>query len=179
MTTFQFDECFDDFDVIEACNNDNKVSALRLDDDLMGKQDPEVLSVLMARSTPMVTIDGKLPGKHTAHIPDTNPGIITVGFSRYTIDRRREALKTLTTTAAGLLLRTFKDLCPNWDSLLVRNSIVEITNKEVMVSHVEKGKLKFDVHLPFGVDDEQLEAKLTVVLLANAQRNATPLIEGT
>src|SRR5437660_10097793 len=108
MNTYQFDECFDDLDVIDACNNDKKVAALRLDDDLMGKKDPEVLAVLMNRPTPMVTTDGKLPSRHTAHIPDANPGIITVGYSRYTIDRSREALKTLTTEAAGKLLSKFK-----------------------------------------------------------------------
>jgi hypothetical protein len=175
MNTFQFDECFDDFDVIEACNNEKKAEALRLDDELMGKLDPQVLAVLMVRPIPLVTIDGKLPGKHTAHIPEINPGIITVGYSRYTIDRRREALKTLTTTAAGQILHKFKDLCPNWHTLIVRNSIVEITNKEVIVSHVEKGMLKFDIHILFEEDAKQLETKLTAVLLANAQRNALPL----
>lgn len=113
MITYQFDECFDDPDVIDECNADGLAVVLRIDDPLRSQLDPIVLSDLMYRQTPMVTIDDKLPRKHSACIPDTNPGIIIVGYSRY-IDRRKEPLKTLTTTMAGRILRDFKSRCPNW-----------------------------------------------------------------
>jgi hypothetical protein len=147
---------------------------LRIDDDLRKKKDPEILPVLMARPAPMVTIDAKLPWKHTDKIPESNPGIITVGYSRYSTDRKRETLRTLTTTAAARMLRRLKDLCPHWHSLPVRNSIVEITNKEVVVYHVENGKLLYDEHFTFGDDDKNLEAKLTAKLQTNAHRKALP-----
>jgi hypothetical protein len=168
MIANQFDECFDDPDVIEACNDAGKAVALRIGDGLRGRKDPEVLAVLMRRTTPMVTIDGKLPRKHCAHIPNVNPGIITVGYSRY-IDRSRESLKTLTTAMAARILQQFKDRCPVWHQLVVRNSVVEITHKEVIISHVEAGQLKFDKHIPYG-DNERLLADLESALRINAQR---------
>jgi hypothetical protein len=168
MTTFQFDECSDDLEVIEACNAEHLAEARRLDPDLVEKKDPEILRVLMQRSTPLVTIDRALPAKHCDCIPDQNPGIIVVAYSRY-IDRSRETLRTMTTRAAGRILRQFKQRVPEWHKLEVRNSIVEITNKAVEVSHVEQGRLKFDAYLDYEGDPD-LQPSLIRALQQNLQR---------
>jgi hypothetical protein len=167
MITYQFDECFDDPDVIDACNKQGKAVARRIDDDLKEKKDPEVLAVLMLRTTPMLTTDGKLPWKHSARIPEINPGIVTVGYSRY--GDRKGPFKTLTTTAAGKILEALKERCPNWDQLVLKNSIVEVTNKEIVISHIEHGQLKYDNHIEYG-DDLKLQTELVAILKKNAAR---------
>src|SRR5205809_6219684 len=107
MTTFQFDKCLDDMDLIDTCNAEQLAEARRLDADLWKAKDPELLQVLMKRPAPLLTIDRALPRKHFASIPDKNPGIVVVAYSQ-DIDRSRETLKTMTTRAAGRILRHFK-----------------------------------------------------------------------
>jgi hypothetical protein len=168
MSRFQFDKCLDDIEVIDPCNGDNLVQALPLEEDLWNAKDPELLRVLMARSTPLVTIDRKLPRQHSAHIPDVHPGIIIVAYSQY-IDRSKETLRTITTRAAAKILRTFKSLVPDWHQISVANSIVEITNKGVEISHVENGRIKFDGYLEYEKPDT-LRTELVRLLHANSER---------
>ncbi len=124
----------------------------------------------MKRPTPMITIDRALPNQHSDCIPEQNPGIVVIAYSRY-IDRSREALKTMTTRAASRILRQFKQRVPEWHKLEVRNSIVEITNKGIEIWHVEGSRLKFDTYLDYESADYESDEDLQRALLHALQQN--------
>lgn len=159
MTAFQFDKCFDDKKVIKKCNDEGHATALRLPRNLRDAEDPELLKVFMPGRHAMVTTDRALPTQHTAHIPDTNPGIVVVCYSR-------DVLKTITTGAAAKILDQLKSSLSTWHQTSVANSIVEITEQSVEVFHVEAGKLIQDTYLDF-----KKESDWPVQFLNTLQKN--------
>ncbi len=166
MTTFQFDQCFNDKKVIQACTDEGLALARRLPSDLLGKPDPELLAVLMGAPNPVVTLDRALPTEHAAHIPAHHPGIVVVSFSR-------DNPRTITTREAGKILRNFKDRVPTWHQLALRNSIVEITEKSVEVCHIDAGGIVRDQYRGFS-NDRAWVAQFVQLIYENSQRHVNP-----
>lgn len=166
MTTFQFDQCFDDKKVIKNCNEEGLATAHRLPKELRGTEDPELLAVLMQRTAPLVTLDRALPAEHTKHIPEANPGIIVVNYSR-------DVLRTITTTAASKILAQFKEKVPSWHQLTLQNSIIEITEQSVEIWHIEGGELMEDVYIDIEKDQDWIDIFLQI-LETNARRSSQP-----
>jgi hypothetical protein len=153
MTTFQFDKCFNDKKVIKACNEEGLVVARKLDREMNDAKDPEILDYYIRRGNPLITIDRALPEEHAQCIPDVNPGLVVVAYSKY-IDRNREQLKTMTTRAVARILHHFKQEFPEWDRMMIANRIFEITDKYISISRVASGKLILNLHLEFATDPE-------------------------
>ncbi len=160
MTNFQFDKCFNDKKIIERCNAGEQVTALRLPRKLFDAEDPELLAALLPLGNPIVTIDRALPSEHASHIPDANPGIVVVCYSRNVVNR------TLTTHAAASILERFKQQVTIWNTVSIRNSIITITEADVEVCHVQNGRLERDSHLVY-----YSQPNWVTILLASLQTN--------
>ena len=148
MNTFQFDKCLNSRRVVKACNDEGLVCARRLDWHLNDAEDPELLAAYMSGQNPLITTDRALPGEHSECIPDRNPGIIVVAFSR-SIDKSRETLKTMTADAAAKILHKFKQAFPDWHKVSVCDCIIEITDKDIEVLCVENGVLRSELCLDY------------------------------
>jgi hypothetical protein len=161
MTTFQLDQNISDARVVAACRADGHGDALALPPELRDVLDPELLAVVLAGSSPLMTLDRHLPPDHSAHIPDLNPGIIVV--TNYP-DRWR----TMTSRLALRVLAKLKACFPDWHQCRLNNSILEITAEGVAVGHVEQGKFASGDYYEF--TDETWPAPLRAALERNASR---------
>jgi hypothetical protein len=165
MIEFQLDECISDPAFAEKCRAMAKekysveVSVLLLPRRLKGRDDDDVLEEVMLLPSPMITKDRRLVYDHTEHIPEKNPGIIVIssapGMNR-----------TMTVAYAGRILSEFKRMCPDWHSLPVRNSILEINQIGVLVSHVIGGVVRKDEYLTF--DDPTWIGSFVDLLIQNS-----------
>lgn len=166
MITFQFDQCFNDKKVIKGCTAEGLAGALRFPREWWDKPDPELLAVVMMSPNPFVTLDRALPREHVASIPARHPGILVVNYSR-------AIPRTITTKEAGKILSKFKQSMTHWHHLVVRNSIIEITEASAEVWHIEDGELVRDEYLDFN-DAGDWVGQLTDLLKQNADRDHTP-----
>src|SRR5947199_5149814 len=107
MTTFQLDQNIDDAKVVDACKAEGHGAANRLPVALRDAEDPQLLAVIMAGNSPLVTLDRKLAWEHSAHIPDEHPGIVVV--TNYP-----KKFPTMTSRIALRLLAALKKRFPTW-----------------------------------------------------------------
>jgi hypothetical protein len=161
MTTFQLDQCLNSKRFATDCAAEGKCGTTRLPRSLHDVQDPELLQALMATPNPLVTFDRALPRDHTPFVPDRHPGLLVVS--------NFPAPQTMTIRIAQQVLRSFKAALPDWDQLVWRNSVVEITSIGVESWHVEQGRLVRDGYFSF--DSPGWQTQLRDILQLNAQRS--------
>ncbi len=165
MIAFQLDQCLDSKRFVRDCNAEGLCQIHRLPPSLRGKEDPELLSVVMPGNYPLVTFDRALPHNHTQFIPESNSGIVVL--------INYPSLQTMTISIGQKVLRQFKSAFPDWYRLTWRNSIVEVTSIGVTVWHVAGGKLIRDTYQARAADGWQ--SRLAVILKANAQGGSVAL----
>src|SRR4051812_13725426 len=163
MITFQFDQCSNDKKLAQDCNNEGLCKAWRFPKRLVDALDPDVLPDLLGKSNPLFTTDHDIARKHTAFIPDHNPGMVIL------TNKESGDLRTMTTIIARQILRNFKKIFPQWHQAVLSNSIIEISAAHVEVCHVETGKLVRDEFILFA--DADWSVRLQDTLLRNMQRD--------
>jgi len=111
----------------------------------------------MSGNAPLLTTDWRLPGRHTAHIPDLNPGIVIL---------RNEGPASITINDIRDILANVKALLKDWHLLPYNNSIIEITQSKINVKHVNRGNLLEDLDIRFSASI--WEARLLAALQSNS-----------
>ena len=160
MSTFQFDQCFNDQKIIRKCQEEGVAGALRFPARMCDLEDPQVLDRFMQLPNPLVTLDRRLPEDHAAFIPDNHPGIVVVSNAP-------GIPQTITTNQGGKILAQFKARLSSWFQISFQNSVIEITQESVEIWHVTGGKLVRDGYLTFQQTD--WADQLTMLLQQNAQ----------
>ena len=128
MTSFVFDECFNDKRVIAVCNSQGLCQANRYPKTLIGKKDYDMLPVVLSGSDPLVTIDYDMLDEHAAFVPAKNAGVIIV---RYVVIK-----KLMKTKDAAVMLSNFKSKFKDWDKQNWQGIRLEITEEGVIISRV-------------------------------------------
>lgn len=166
MTTFLLDQNVNKKSFARKCNLQPHAKAKRFPpewkDYVGGFKDPQLLPIVMDGDKPLVTNDRNIASENIAYIPKANPGIIIVAFAKGSTTR------TLTADDTEKILANFKSTFPKWYAANWSNTVIEITQLGVMVSHVESGLLQPDTYLAFTTANWQ--PSLTAVLAANAAR---------
>ncbi|HYV34164.1 MAG TPA: hypothetical protein VE988_00585, partial [Gemmataceae bacterium] len=142
MTVFQFDQCLDDKKIIRKCKEEGLAEVFRLPRNLRDAEDPVVLSTLLTRPNPLVTVDRGIAVDHAAAIPDAHPGLVIVSHDP-------DSPRTMTTGQASRILAAFKQRYPDWHQTSLANSVIEITPGSVEIWHVLSGQLLRDEFLAF------------------------------
>src|SRR5580765_1126504 len=120
MNVFQFDQCIDDKKIIRKCEDEGLAKVLRLPRHLRNAEDPVVLTTLLARSNPLITLDRGMATDHAGSFPESHPGLVIVSHDP-------AAPRTMTTGEASRILASFKKRYPDWHQLSLANSVLEIT----------------------------------------------------
>ncbi len=144
MTTFQLDECLDDTRLAQACNAAAKCKVERYPPELKGTPDHEMLPVVFAHSTPLLTIDRTIVYDNGASIVSPNSGIIII--------QKRKPHPPMTATRAREIIERFKQSIPSWPTIDWSMVYAEIDEDEVYLSPLidadtSKGK-------PFAISGE-------------------------
>jgi hypothetical protein len=165
MSIYRLDECLDDKRFALECNAESKqaghpVTVNGFPRALKGKEDCEILPILMIANEPLVTKDRNIAALHAYCIPDGSPGIIIVANAP-------GIPQTMTIKQVAKILVPFKASFPGWPRTPLRNSVITITQEGVDVRHVIGNRLISDSYLPF---DAGWQAKLTSLLERNASR---------
>jgi hypothetical protein len=161
MMTFQFDQCLNDKKLARDCTAQGLATAWCFPRRLMNEEDPVVLSDLLAKPNPLVTLDLRMARDHSASIPEANPGMVVIGNGR-------ENPRTMTSSAARKILARFKNQFPDWHRTTFNNSIVEISPAGVEIWHVDKGQLVHDGYI--SVDDSDWITRFKQLIQLNAER---------
>jgi hypothetical protein len=163
MITVQLDECCNSRRLVEMCKVEGKADVRRFPRASrgIGLKDPEVLKRFMPLDIPLLTTDHSLPEEHTADIPLSHPGIVIVRSSKPWSQRTQDILD---------VLEIFKAAVPQWNSLSLRNSIVELWHDHVDVYRAERGRLTKSVQMDFA--SGTLVDKLLSQLRQNESMNA-------
>jgi hypothetical protein len=163
MIRVRTDQNFTDKRFIEDCNRGGLSEVEKFPWNMRGWADELVLREFMAEDRVVLTNDAGFAADHPYSIPDLNPGIIIV---RYSDDNPR------TCTMMGLrrIIQAFKTDFPQWSTASYNNSVLQITEKEVFVSHVSACAMVIDDYIEFSKSGWQtiLESRLKT----NAARGA-------
>ena len=108
MRGFQLDENFNSKSLRSRCNSGGHCHVHRFPPNLSGTKDPELLPIMLARESPLVTLDRRMIENHLQFIPEPNSGIIVVK----TINTKQ----TITNSIASTIVDKFKTLYPDWHS---------------------------------------------------------------
>lgn len=165
LKIFQFDQCFNDGSIADACNNQGLAKAYRFPRRLMGKDDSEVLDELLIKSNTLVTTDLDMVRDHIDHVPAGHPGVLA-------ICNGHANPQTITSSIIKKLLLEFKTSFPNWNSVSLCNTVAEITPIGLDIFHVEEKELVRDQYLSF--EDPDWASLAATILLRNATRSDEP-----
>jgi len=161
LKIFQFDQCFNDASIADACNARGLTKAFRFPKKLMGKDDAEVLDELLIKQNTVVTTDINMVRDHVDHVPDNHPGIIA-------ICNGHANPQTITSSIIKKILFEFKLKFPGWYSANLSNSVAEITPVGIDIFHVERGELIRDQYIAF--DQPGWALQVDAILARNAAR---------
>jgi hypothetical protein len=165
MITYQADECFDSKKFIKACNQQGLVSVWRCPSDLKAKKDPEVLAEILPSGRTFLTTDRKIHFEHASSIPDYHSGILIIANTI--------SPKTITIKEVMRRLSYLKSIIPDWHSISLRNSIVEIAENNVIVWRVVSGHV---VQMKF-LDYEQNDWHQILIELLKRNASSAALLE--
>jgi len=160
MSAFIFDDCIFSKDLKVECDRQGLVSTQRLEDDLRGKEDCIVLPAIVNRGSVLVTEDRRMAEENAEFLSNDHPGLLVVASE--------ESTKTLTGRLVRAILNRLKSVLPNWHSVTMRNSIVEVTQRTVFVYHADRGTIHYDRHMP--LDDPKMLEDLVTILNRNASK---------
>lgn len=163
MNSVQFDECFTSKRIHSQCEEEKKVAIKTFPHRLRNKsvKDPEVVDRWSATSESLVTTDHRMPGKQAHRIPDPHAGIIVVRHNGPHTQREKDIVQ---------VLGRFKALVPNWQTLDVTNSVVELYQDRVEVYSVKGGKTSVSTPVSFS------QADFLVALISALSENAQKAI---
>ncbi len=161
MTILQLDENISSARLLGLCSREGLATVQEFPTKWRcGIKDPELLMRLAQLDFALVTNDRKLPREHSRFIADRHPGIITVGLSR-----QSTKISPPSRTTIMEIMANFKKQYMAWHKVTWRNSIVEITEVGVSVSHVELGCCCKDCDLRF--EDASFSNRLSDILREN------------
>ena len=123
MITVQLDQCCEGKRISKACSASGRVDAWRFPKPLKAKPTPDekVLERFLPQGRPFITTDWRMPGQQAERIPDSHAGIVVI--------RCKKAGQSDDDILAAL--GAFKIHEPEWDSLVIRNSIIDIWDDHV------------------------------------------------
>lgn len=155
-TTFQLDECLNDASLADACNAAGKCTVHRYPRRLIGKPDDEMLPVVFARNTTLLTKDRAIVDDNTSSIVSPNPGIIVI--------QKKQPHPPMTATRAREIIQRFKQNIPSWPTIDWSMVYAEIDEDEVYVcplidSDTSKGK-------SFPISGDAVNAEVTGYIAA-------------
>jgi hypothetical protein len=161
MIAFQVDENFRDKEFAKACRAQGMADVTCFPPEMRGADDEDVLHHFMALDKPLLTNDINIAADHEPSVPARHPGIIIVCYS----DQNPR-----TATMAGLrkIISDFKKSFPKWHNSTCSNSILQITELDVIVWHMHDGSLRKDSYIPFSKSGWQEELEL--LLIENSSR---------
>jgi hypothetical protein len=128
VTTFQFDECFNDKRIVDKCNADRLCEVLPYPRALKGKKDHEMLPIILNQPTPLVTKDFRILDQNKRSIPSRHPGVIVL--------KSQKASDTFTTSDAAKNLAKFKSRFASWHTTDWRDLFLEIDEVCVCIFNV-------------------------------------------
>lgn len=149
VTTFQLDECFDNKDLAETCNAEQKCVVDRCP--AKGVPDEGVLADVFARQVTLLTIDRTIVDDHPTSIVMPNSGIIVI--------RNKRPLPFMTIPRAKKMIATCKGNIPSWPSIDWSMIYVEIDEEEIYIcslidADITKGR-------PFPISSDNLDTAVT------------------
>jgi hypothetical protein len=149
VTTFQLDECFDNKDLAEACNAEQKCVVDRCP--AKGVPDEGVLADVFARQVTLLTIDRTIVDDHPTSIVSPNSGIVVI--------RNKRPLPFMTIPRAKRIIATCKRNIPSWPLIDWSMIYVEIDEEEIYLcplidADITKGQ-------PFLISNNTLDAAVT------------------
>jgi hypothetical protein len=159
MITFQLDECLNDRAFAQECTQGGLAIAWRFPNALRGVPDDEVISVLLKSDRPFVTKDRGFVRDHIASMPRNHPGVII-------IHQGDTNPHTMTVRLVKRILGGFKERFSDWHKTELRNTIVELTQDNIRLSHITDQRVVVDVELP--LQEERLADLIAQVLTRNA-----------
>lgn len=167
MTIFQVDENFHDKKFIEACNQAGPQRVWGFPAKKRGFPDESILTHFMALDKPLLTNDIRIVELHPAYVPDRNPGIIVVCYAKHHGNPRTATMRGL-----SAVIQKFKKRCAWWFEVSYANSIVQLTEMDVTVWHMQAGKLERDDCLQFS--QPNWEPGLLSILNRNSNLSLLP-----
>ncbi len=162
MICYQLDECADFKRLAERCAAEGLVDLRRCPKKLKRKEDPEVLDAILGSNSTLLTTDRTIHCEHNRHIPDAHPGILIIASLAPWTLRARDVER---------ILRQFKSAFPNWHTITIRNSVVEITERYAEIWKVVGGTVVRFGRVEFTKDGWQDE--LRKLLSQNAKGQQT------
>lgn len=160
MSAFVFDDCIFSKKLKAECDRQGLVNTQRLQDDLRAEGDQRILPTVVGQGSVLVTEDRKIAEENAECLSRGHPGLVVVASE--------DSTRTLTDELVRAILRKLKTVFPNWHCITIRNSIVEITQRTVLVWHAAGSKLDYDHHV--ALDDPRMPEALLGVLSRNASR---------
>jgi hypothetical protein len=162
MSAFQLDEDVNSRRLARECKQSGLSQVKRFPRKLrgIGTLDPSVLERVTPKDT-LLTGDLSLARDHTRSIPAHHCGIIALGNSE-------EIMWTVTDKDYRRIIANFKRQFPEWQACEFSNSILTITERDVLIQHAEGQSLVDDEYLTF--DSPGWQNRLRTILNANTTR---------
>ena len=161
MNIFQLDEDLNSKKISRECNRIGASEVKRFPKGAKGAADPTVLQRFVPLRT-LVTGDLDLARDHAESIPFPHCGIIALGNS----DR---IMWTATEKDYQRIISNFKQQFPVWHQSDFTNSILTVTERDILVQHAEGRMLIDDAY--FEYDSPDWRDSLTATLIANTKRD--------
>ena len=150
MKSFQLDQCSNHADFHRKCNQQGFCVVKRLPPRLKDHDDDVVLTDLLAKEAPILTMDFTIVYDNPAYIPPENPGIIVV--------KARPNTARLMET----MIAKFKTKFPEWNSTDWSTLYIEIEESEVYVSRLVDGNIDEGQYIGFARDDFSKQLRLMI-----------------
>src|SRR5258706_5845433 len=163
MKCFQLDQCSNHGGFAERCNRQALCVIKRLPDRLKDRDDDIVLTDLLSKDAPIVTMDFTIVYDNPAYISPDNPGIIVVK-ARPNSAKKMQAI-----------IAKFKSKFPDWNSTDWSKIYIEIEETEVYVSRLIDGNI--DSGKPIAFDGDDFSGRLRLVIAE--MRRERPMLSGS
>jgi len=169
MSSFVLDECAYSRRLQAQCEQEGLAIVKRLRKALAGSKDPKLLPEVVRTGDTLVTYDRS--------IAEQNASLLSLGHAGIVVVASASIQPPLTDALARQILRRFKQILPQWHSVDVTDSVVEITQESVRVCHAEGGKIEQDEYLRY--DRSDLRQLLLDILNRNSSRRPRRLCDGS
>jgi hypothetical protein len=164
MKCFQQDQCSNHADFRRKCNKQGLCIVRRLPGGLINQDDDVVLTDLLAKDAPIITMDFTIVYDNHAYIPAENPGIIVVKA------RPNKAAKM------EAMIAKFKRHFPEWNSTDWSKIYIEIEESEVYVSRLTDGNIDDGKEICFSGDDFLNRLRLMIAAIREGCASTVDLV---
>jgi predicted nuclease of predicted toxin-antitoxin system len=165
MKCVQLDKNTNDKRLAKKCNEQGAVKCCRLPWGLRHATDETIATFAQASDRLIVTLDRTFAERLSGELPHDCPGILILA-------QADDAVETITTQRAGVILSQFKADFPEWQGLQWDNSVIQMQPAHLYVNQLQAGIVSPRKHIDRTAEGWQI--RLQDALLSNSRRSPPP-----